>query len=68
MLIMLAQIIKQTPAAIEKNAVAEGMSRMRGRGLEAHYSTSWICQCITELAEPCPLGRWLVHKALFLYY
>ena len=38
---MLAPIIKETLAAIEKNAVDEGMSRMRGRGLEAHYSTSW---------------------------
>jgi hypothetical protein len=28
------------PAAIEKNAVAEEMSRMRGRGLEAHYNIS----------------------------
>ena len=67
-LIMLALMIMETPAAIEKNAVAEEMSRMRGRGLGAHYSTSRICQCITGLAEPCPLGRWLAHKALFLYY
>ena len=65
---MLAPMIRETPAAIEKNAVAEEMSRMMGRGLKAHYSTSRICQCITELAEPCPLGRWLAHKALFLYY
>ena len=38
MLIMLALMIRETPAAIEKNAVAEEMSRMRGRGLGAHYS------------------------------
>jgi hypothetical protein len=37
---MLAPMIRETPAAIEKNAVAEEMSRMRRRGLEAHYSTS----------------------------
>jgi hypothetical protein len=35
---MLAPIIMETPAAIEKNAVAEGMSRMMGRKLKAHYS------------------------------
>jgi len=40
MLIILAPMIRETPAAIEKNAVAEEMSRMMGRGLEAHYSTS----------------------------
>ena len=28
---MLAPMIRETPAAIEKNAVAEGMSRMMGR-------------------------------------
>jgi hypothetical protein len=32
------------PAAIEKNAVAEEMSRMRGRGLGAHYSISRTSQ------------------------
>jgi len=41
---MLAPMIRETPAAIEKNAVAEEMSRMRGRGLEAHYSTSRTSQ------------------------
>jgi hypothetical protein len=30
-LIMLAPMIRETPAAMEKNAVAEEMSRMRGR-------------------------------------
>ena len=41
---MLAPIIRETPAAIEKNAVAEEMSRMRGRGLGAHYSISRTSQ------------------------
>jgi hypothetical protein len=36
---MLAPISILMPAAIEKNAVAEEMSRMRGRGLE-HITTS----------------------------
>jgi len=31
-LIILAPIIMEIPAAIEENAVAEEMSRMRGRG------------------------------------
>jgi hypothetical protein len=35
---MLAPMIRKTPAAIEKNAATEEMSRMRGRGLEAHYN------------------------------
>ena len=33
-------MIREKPAAIEKNAVAEEMSRMRGRGLETHYRIS----------------------------
>lgn len=33
-------MIRLMPAAIEKNAVAEEMSRMGGRGLEARYSIS----------------------------
>ena len=41
---MLAPIIKLMPAAIEKNAVAEEMSRMRGRGLETHYRISRALQ------------------------
>ena len=44
---MLAPIIRETPAAIEKNAVAEEMSRMRGRGLGAHYSISRGSQVFT---------------------
>jgi hypothetical protein len=35
MLIMLAPMIRETPAAIEKNAVAEGMSRMMGREVKS---------------------------------
>jgi hypothetical protein len=41
---MLAPISILMPAAIEKNAVAEEMSRMRGRGLGAHYSISRTSQ------------------------
>ena len=41
---MLAPIIKLMPAAIEKNAVAEEMSRMMGRDLKTH---------ITVRAGPC---------------
>jgi hypothetical protein len=41
---MLAPISILMPAAIEKNAVAEEMSRMTGRGLDAHYSTSRVLQ------------------------
>jgi hypothetical protein len=41
---MLAPMIRETPAAIEKNAVAEEMSRMMGGGLGAHYSTSRTSQ------------------------
>ena len=52
---MLAPIIKLMPAAIEKNAVAEERSRMRGRGLGAHYSMSRILQG----EENPPLQGWL---------
>ena len=41
---MLAPMIRETPAAIEKNAVAEEMSRMGERGLEAHYRISRTLQ------------------------
>lgn len=44
MCIKLAPIIREKPAAIEKNAVAEEMSRMRGRGLGAHYRISRALQ------------------------
>jgi hypothetical protein len=56
---MLAPMIRETPAAIEKNAVAEEMSRMRGRGLEAHYSMS---QTLRGERNP-PLQGWLDLKA-----
>ena len=46
MLIILAPIIMETPAAIEKNAVAEGMSRMMGREVKGH---------ITTQARPCDM-------------
>lgn len=57
---MLAPMIMETPAAIEKNAVAEEMSRMVGRGLGAHYSTSRTLQ---GERNP-PLQGWLDLKAL----
>jgi hypothetical protein len=41
---MLAPMIREKPAAIEKNAVAEGMSRMMGSQLKAHYSISRTSQ------------------------
>ena len=47
------------PAAIEKNAVAEEMSRMRGRGLEAHYNISRTLQG----ERNSPLQGWLDLKA-----
>jgi hypothetical protein len=60
---MLAPIIRETPAAIEKNATREEKSRMRGRGAEAHYSTSRVCQVsqahITAAAGP----RWNIRIA-----
>ena len=56
MCIKLAPISMLMPAAIEKNAVAEEKSRMKGRGLEAHYSTIRVCQVsqahITATAGP----------------
>ena len=52
---MLAPIIKLMPTAIEKNAVAEEMSRMRVRGLEAHYSISRTSQG----ERNSPLQGWL---------
>ena len=55
MLIMLAPMIRLMPAAIEKNAVAEERSRMRGRGLGAHYTTSRTSQG----ERNSPLQYWL---------
>ena len=56
---MLAPMIRLMPAAIEKNAVAEEMSRMRGRGLGAHYTTSRTSQG----ERNSPLQGWLDLKA-----
>ena len=56
---MLAPMIRETPAAIEKNAVAEGMSRMVERKTRAHYSTSRTSQ---GERNP-PLQGWLDLKA-----
>lgn len=56
---MLAPIIRETPAAIEKNAVTEEMSRMRGRGLETQYRISRTSQ---GERNP-PLQGWLDLKA-----
>lgn len=56
---MLAPIIREKLAAIEKNAVAEEMSRMRGRGLGAHYRISRTSQ---GERHP-PLQGWLDLKA-----
>ena len=56
---MLAPMIRETPVAIEKNAVAEEMSRMGGRGLEVHYSTSRTLQG----ERNSPLQGWLDLKA-----
>ena len=55
MRIKLAPISILMPAAIEKNAVAEEMSRMGGRGLEAHYSISRTLQG----KRNSPLQGWL---------
>ena len=52
---MLAPMIRETPAAIEKNETREEMSRIRGRGLEAHYSTSRALQG----ERNSPLQCWL---------
>ena len=56
---MLAPMIKETPAAIEKNAVAEEMSRMMGRGLGVHYRISRTSQG----ERNSPLQGWLDLKA-----
>jgi hypothetical protein len=56
---MLAPITKLMPAAIEKNAVAEEKSRMRGRGLETHYRISRTLQG----ERNSPLQGWLDLKA-----
>ena len=52
---MLAPMIRETPTAIEKNETREEMSRMRGRGLGAHYSISRTSQG----KRNSPLQGWL---------
>ena len=44
MLITLAPMTREKPAAIEKNAIREEKSRMGRRGLEAHYRISRTLQ------------------------
>ena len=53
---MLAPISILMPAAIEKNAAEEEMSRMVVGGLKAYYSTSRARQAITRLAGPKEKG------------
>jgi len=53
--IMLAPTSIEKPMAIEKKAVIEEKSRMRGRGLEAHYRISRALQG----ERNSPLQDWL---------
>ena len=64
MLIILAPMIRLMPAAIEKNAVAEEMSRMGGRGLAAHYRISRTSQ--GERNSPLQSQLDLKHKCFQL--
>ena len=52
MCIKLAPTRREKPAAIEKNAVAEEMSRMVVGGLKAYYSMSRTRQAFTRVAGP----------------
>ena len=52
MCIKLAPTSREKPAAIEKNAVAEEMSRMVVGGLKAYYSMSRTRQAFTRVAGP----------------
>ena len=52
MCIKLAPTSREKPAAIEKNAAEEEMSRMMAGGLKAYYSISRGSQAITRLAGP----------------
>ena len=52
MLIMLAPMIRETPAAIEKNAVAEGMSRMMGREVKGTLQHG---PCFKQMVKLCLL-------------
>jgi hypothetical protein len=54
--IKLAPTSREKPAAIEKNAVAEEMSRMVVGGLKAYYSISRGSQAFTKLARPKEKG------------
>ena len=56
MCIKLAPTSREKPAAIEKNAAEEEMSRMRGRGLKAYYSMGRTRQGITRLTGPKEKG------------
>jgi hypothetical protein len=74
MLIILAPMIMETPAAMEKNAVAEGMSRMRGMEVKStlhhepdpasimkkHYNSSRTS--FHELCVPAPVTRPLARR------
>ena len=56
MRIKLAPTRREKPAAIEKNAAEEEMSRMVVGGLKAYYSTSRGSQAFTRLAGPKEKG------------
>ena len=56
MRIKLAPTSREKPAAIEKNAAEEEMSRMMVGGLKAYYSISRGSQGITRLARPKEKG------------
>jgi hypothetical protein len=56
MCIKLAPTSREKPAAIEKNAADEEMSRMVVGGLKAYYSTSRTRQAFTKLARPKEKG------------
>lgn len=63
MRIKLAPTSREKPAAIEKNAAEEEMSRMVVGGLKAYYSMSRTRQAITGLAGPQEKGA---HASAFL--
>jgi hypothetical protein len=54
--IKLAPTRREKPAAIEKNAVAEEMSRMVVGGLRTRYCISRGSQAFTKLARPKEKG------------
>ena len=56
MRIKLAPTSREKPAAIEKNAAEEEMSRMMVGGLKAYYSISRGSQAITRLTGPKEKG------------